>query len=192
MKVYLGEFEDEIDKEIILNNILKESVPRKVLEFDTMYCPICREKIEDDDPEHVSFCRDEQTDMYIYCLKERVKKYNYKALCFLSLLDFSGLRIHPLDLTTIKIINKLFSLFHLCQNTEILYDIFLILNCYNVQVSKHIDIQTFFDNFTQKVFAKSLREHQTILILLKERTELSYRIALNEITELYYVNINCI
>jgi ferredoxin len=90
MKVYLGEFEDEIDKEIILKNILKKSVPIKVLNCNTFYCPICNEIVENDS-KHVSFCRDEQTDMYIYCLKERVKNYNYKALCFLSLLDFSGL-----------------------------------------------------------------------------------------------------
>ena len=181
----------EVDNNKILESI-NNQLYRKVFKYSTTpqhCCSICNQKIYDWN--HIKTCRDNKTEVFVSLLKKHVVNFHYERLKFVSMLDFTGLKIHPLDMVAIKILKKLFVLFTLSVNVSVLYDIFLVLNCYNVQSHKSVVLEKLFDKETLMIVKKSLSVHVNILILLKERSStnpIPYRLALYEITELYHVN----
>ena len=160
-------------------------------------CSMCYCQISD--PLHVLNCRTEQITSFVQRLRTLVQNLQYEPLYFLQYFEFAGLKIHPLDLTAIKILKRLFILFALTQEKSVLYDIFLVLNSYNTQIFRPLTL-SLFDVQTNKILLKSLPVHVNILQALKTRVEqsdqnnsvISYNLALYEIAELYHVNMICL
>lgn len=178
------------DKKVLLQvnkkyeEIIRENMKKEIKSC----CSICYKSFSSSF--HIIECRKTETERFLNLLRKYVKEYNVNSMEFLKSFNFSGLNSHPLDLTAVKIIKKLFILFEFSLEKSILYDIFIVLNAYNTRKFKYLQLELF-ENKVHDIILKSLPVHQHILVSLKTRNPISYEVALYEITELYHVNMIC-
>lgn len=193
----------EIDNKKIVDHIQKMLIRSLKYNADKYTCPVCFGEVERNIAllnQHVSVCRQRQTDSAIETINVWRKRLRYNELSFLDYFSFNGLKINSIDLTSMKAMRKMFVFFSLIPSPGILYNIFIILNAYNSCIYSQVDLKEHFSPERLHVIEHSSSFHQMICSNFATRRgnskfpdedEICFDLFYSEIFELYHVNLIC-